>query len=251
MERYSRNRIYIREDEQNFIKSVRILLGGAGIGSIIGECALRFGFECITIVDQDRVELSNLNRQNYMEADLGDYKAEILAKRLLSINPQAKISYHNCFINNDNVESFVKDCDIVVNALDFKSDIPFIFDNTCKKYNVPVLHPYNFGWAAFLTVIKPDGLQLSQLSSDHREFELRIAEYVSRYSSFWNAPNKWLDKVVREYRNEDNILPHPQLSIASWIVAGLCTNVLYNLATGKEVKIFPKFYLSSIYNDNN
>jgi len=38
------------------------LLGGAGIGSIIAECALRFGFENIVIVDGDRVELSNLNR---------------------------------------------------------------------------------------------------------------------------------------------------------------------------------------------
>lgn len=45
--RYSRNRIYVNEDEQKLIKNVRILLGGAGIGSIIAECALRFGFENI------------------------------------------------------------------------------------------------------------------------------------------------------------------------------------------------------------
>jgi len=62
--RYSRNRIYVTLEEQEKIKRYRILLGGAGIGSIIAECALRFGFENITIVDGDRVELSNLNRQN-------------------------------------------------------------------------------------------------------------------------------------------------------------------------------------------
>ena len=82
-ERYSRNRIYLTEEEQEKIKGVRILLGGAGIGSIIAECALRFGFESITIVDGDKVELSNLNRQNYTKADLKKYKAERLAKRLL------------------------------------------------------------------------------------------------------------------------------------------------------------------------
>lgn len=64
-EKYSRNRIYVNESEQKLIKNYRILLGGAGIGSIIAECALRFGFENITIVDGDRVEESNLNRQNY------------------------------------------------------------------------------------------------------------------------------------------------------------------------------------------
>ena len=45
MDRYSRNRIYVSEEEQERVRKTRILLGGAGIGSIIAECALRFGFE--------------------------------------------------------------------------------------------------------------------------------------------------------------------------------------------------------------
>ena len=44
-ERYSRNRIYVRSEEQQFIRNYRILSGGAGIGGIIAECALRFGFD--------------------------------------------------------------------------------------------------------------------------------------------------------------------------------------------------------------
>ena len=51
---YSRNRIYIKPDEQEKIKHFRVLLGGAGIGSIIAECALRMGFETITIIDGDK-----------------------------------------------------------------------------------------------------------------------------------------------------------------------------------------------------
>ena len=42
---YSRNRIYIKLDEQEKIKHFRVLLGGAGLGSVIAECALRLGFE--------------------------------------------------------------------------------------------------------------------------------------------------------------------------------------------------------------
>jgi len=64
-ERYIRNRIYVSDDEQEQIRTTRLLVGGAGIGSVIAECALRFGFEDIVIVDGDKVELSNLNRQNY------------------------------------------------------------------------------------------------------------------------------------------------------------------------------------------
>ena len=84
-ERYSRNRLYIKEQEQDIIRTTPILLAGSGIGSNIAECALRFGFENITIVDGDVVELSNLNRQNYTEENLSQYKAEALYHRLKSI----------------------------------------------------------------------------------------------------------------------------------------------------------------------
>ncbi|MEG2310301.1 MAG: ThiF family adenylyltransferase, partial [Chryseobacterium sp.] len=49
--RYARNRLYIQEEEQEIIKNTPILFAGCGIGSNIAECALRFGFENITIVD--------------------------------------------------------------------------------------------------------------------------------------------------------------------------------------------------------
>ena len=71
------------------------MLAGSGIGSNIAECALRFGFENITVVDGDVVELSNLNRQNYTEENLSEYKAEALYNRLKSINPNIKFLLEN------------------------------------------------------------------------------------------------------------------------------------------------------------
>ena len=243
---YSRNRIYIKPDEQEKIKHFRVLLGGAGIGSIIAECALRMGFETITIIDGDKVEKSNLNRQNYRLEDVGNYKAESLAKRLLSINPQAKITVINKFVDHDNVEELIKGHDVAINALDFKSDIPFIFDKICSEKNIYVLHPYNFGWAGFLTVVDPDGKPLESLSDKPLGFELKVAEYVLGYQAFWMQPQEWLDKVVKQYQREEGAIPPPQLSVASWITAGLCTQALFNIATGKEVKRFPRFYFSSL-----
>ena len=188
MERYSRNRIYVSDEEQEKIRCAHILLGGAGIGSIIAECALRFGFENMTIVDGDKVEMSNLNRQNYVKADIGKYKAETLCKRLLKINPDAEIKYINTFIDKENVENIISGHHIAINALDFKDRIPFEFDRICSEKMIPVLHPYNFGWAGFLTIVKPKGYQLSEISQNPNGFELKMAEYVSRYGTFWNMP---------------------------------------------------------------
>lgn len=243
--RYSRNRIYISDEEQEKIQNVRILLGGAGIGSVIAECALRMGFEDIVIVDGDKVELNNLNRQNYVQSDIGKPKAECLAKRLLKINPKAKIKYYNVFIDNDNVLELLEGVTIAINALDFKSNIPFVFDELCSEHKIPVLHPYNFGWGAFLTIVKPGGYKLSELSTTYEGFELKMAEYVARYGEFWRLPSDWMNPIVEQYGKKDMETSQLQLSIASWIVSGYCVNAMYNLVVGKPVQYFPKFYFSS------
>lgn len=120
MEEYIRNRIYVTPYEQAVIKQCRIILGSAGIGSIIAECAFRLGFENITIIDGDRGEESNLNRQNYLVSDIGDYKVEALRKRLIKINPRANITIKNRYVNQNNIEELITNKDIAINALDFK-----------------------------------------------------------------------------------------------------------------------------------
>lgn len=249
--RYSRNVIYVSQEEQKTIKKFRILLGGAGIGSIIAECALRFGFETITIVDGDTVEESNLNRQNYIMKDVGNPKVEALKKRLLNINRHAKITAINSYIDKNNIQNLIKEHDIAINALDFKSDIPFIFDEWCQKYNIPVLHPYNIGWGGLVIVVEPTGTQLKEFSDDYRNFEVRLVEHIANYFKFWAQPKPWIENLIAQYKNEKSLLPPPQLSIASWIVGGLCTNLMFCIATGQKVKRYPKFYLSSILDDKN
>ena len=251
-QKYSRNWFYVTPEEQEKIKQCKILLGGAGIGSNIAECALRFGFEKITIIDGDKIELSNLNRQNYEEKDIGKYKSKILAKRLLRINPNADIHYHTCYINPDNVNELVSGHHIAINALDFTSDIPFIFDAVCQQSNISVIHPFNIGWAGFVTVTTPDSPHLTLVSETNEGFELRMLEYVTQYSHYWHNQKKWLENILQAYKEKKtDVFPVPQLSVASWIIAGYCTQIMYHLCTNKMIKTFPKFYLASVLDDNN
>lgn len=248
--RYSRNRIYINQNEQTLIKDTPILLGGCGIGSVIAECALRLGFENFTIVDGDQIELSNLNRQNYTQDDVNKFKTEALKNRLLTINPKANIKAYNKFITNDNVNSFVEKGMIAINALDFSSDIPLLFDKVCQENNIPILHPYNLGWGGLVTVILPEGLSLDSIKKNEDNFnELNVVEYATSYMKYWMKPQNWLEEIIEEYKNEQKKLPPPQLSIASWLVASMSTNILFKIATKKKIKVFPEFYLSSINND--
>lgn len=248
--RYSRNRIYLSKEEQEIIKDYPILLAGSGIGSVIAECALRFGFENITIIDGDQVETSNLNRQNYTENDITVAKTTAIFNRLKSINKDANITCHNKFITPKNVKSLIKGHKIAINALDFSTDIPLIFDKICQEENIPVLHPYNLGWAGLVTIIAPKGQSLNLIARNNEKFnEVDMVEYTSSYLKFWGKPQNWIDDIIEKYKVEKENLPPPQLSIASWIVAAMCTHLLFNIATKKETKQFPEFYLSSIMND--
>jgi len=108
--RYSRNRIYLTKEEQEVIKNHPIILGGCGIGSVIPECAVRLGFENITIIDGDQVESSNLNRQNYTEDDISTDKVAA-KKRLNAINKNANIKC-KCTINNYNTQPYLATIEI-------------------------------------------------------------------------------------------------------------------------------------------
>ncbi len=248
--RYCRNRIYLTEDEQKAVKDFPILLGGSGIGSVIAECALRFGFENITIIDGDQVELSNLNRQNYTENDINVGKTNALKKRLKLINKDAKISIKSCFLTTNNVEPYIRGHKIAINALDFSSEVPLVFDKICQDHNIPVLHPYNLGWGGLVAVITPDGLSLEAISKPNEKFnELQMVKYISSYLKFWKQPQEWIEDALNDYLDESENLSPPQLSVGSWIVAGMCTHIMFNIATKKEIKKFPEFYFSSINKD--
>lgn len=244
--RYHRNRIYISPGEQQAIKNCEILIAGAGIGSVIAECLLRFGFENLTIIDGDKIELSNLNRQNYTEYDIDNYKTISLRKRLLSINQKASIKIFSVFITMENVSNFIHKFDIAINALDFSSDVPFLFDEICQKKNIPVIHPYNFGWAGFITIISPNGKTMKELGNNSMYFEFNVADFVIDRLKKAGRSYTWIENFINKYKAENLNLSPPQLSAGVYILAAMVNRIIYNFATDKSIKYFPDFYFTSV-----
>ena len=62
------------------------------------------------------------------------------------------ITTHNCFLTSENAADYIKGHKIAINALDFSSDVPLVFDQICQEQNIPVLHPYNLGWGGLVAV---------------------------------------------------------------------------------------------------
>jgi Dinucleotide-utilizing enzymes involved in molybdopterin and thiamine biosynthesis family 1 len=246
---YRRNYLYINDENQDRIKNFHILVGGCGLGSFIAECALRLGFENICIVDGDKVELSNLNRQNYIRSDIGKFKVESLKDRLLQINPNARIEAIPEFLTTHNINNHLnRGFDVAVNTIDFTSDIPFLFDEICCGANIPVLHPLNLGWGGGVIVIDRNSRKLTELQPDYRGFELCMAQHILKELKQIRDIPVYLSEIIKRYTKvkKDDASP-PQLSVGSFFVASICSTLMYNLCLKKPVKAFPEIYFESVW----
>lgn len=97
------------------------IAGAGGIGSNVAVHLVRSGIESIKIIDFDKVEKSNLNRQFYFYDQIGMYKSEAVKLNLERIGSSTKIESVNIKIEAENIEELFNDCDIVVEAFDKKS----------------------------------------------------------------------------------------------------------------------------------
>lgn len=246
MERYSRNYMYLSRSEQQIIKDYPVLIAGCGIGSNIAECAIRLGFENLTIIDGDHVELTNLNRQNYTTEDIGGSKVEALYSRLNAINQNARIPTCHEYLDEDNILSHLRGIKVAINALDYDTAAPQYFDQKCQELGIPVLHPYNLGWAGLLTTVDPNGMPLESINQNNLFDELVVVEFAVRRLSENGIDVNWLLELGMKYKSTQNKTSPPQLAVGSWLIAAMCTDVLFRMATGKEIKYFPDFYFMSI-----
>lgn len=112
------------------LKAARVAVAGlGGLGSNIAISLTRAGVGELFLVDFDKVDLSNLNRQQYEISDLGRYKTEALAQKLARINPYVKITYSTMKVNEENAAKTFGGFDIVCEAFD-RADMKAMLINT-------------------------------------------------------------------------------------------------------------------------
>lgn len=127
MERGMQRRTELLLGKENLekIQSVNVLIFGiGGVGSWCAEGLVRSGVRNITIVDSDRVCVTNCNRQLMATSKtIGQVKVEALKERLLDINPDANIVAYQKIYDRDSADSFhMEEYDFIVDAIDSLKD---------------------------------------------------------------------------------------------------------------------------------
>ena len=114
--------------------------GLGGLGSNIAIALARAGVGKMHIIDFDRVDISNLNRQQYFPEQLGQPKTEALSDTLKRIAPYCEIKKDDIKLSEENMQDILSDEDIIVEAFD-KADqkamlVNFVLENMPEKYLV-------------------------------------------------------------------------------------------------------------------
>ncbi len=169
MDRYTRNRMTISEEENKILlKSKVCVVGCGGLGGHVIEMLARLGVGHITAIDGDVFDITNLNRQILSDVDkIGKSKALTAQSRIAAVNPEVKVYPVVAFLEESNADELLKEHDVIIDALD-NIDVRFIIQEAAERLETPFVYGAIAGWYAQISTIYPGEKTLNKIYRDRK-----------------------------------------------------------------------------------
>ena len=144
---FARTELLLGKEAMEKLKNSRVaVFGVGGVGSYVCEALVRSGVGAFDLIDDDKVCLTNLNRQIIAtRKTVGRYKTEVMKERILEINPDADVRLHQCFFLPEKSADFpFEEYDYVVDAVDtVTAKIELVMK--CQEMKVPIISSMGAG----------------------------------------------------------------------------------------------------------
>ena len=141
LNQFSRTQLLLGEEAMEKLKGARVAVFGiGGVGGYVCEGLVRSGVGAFDLVDDDKVCLTNLNRQIIATCKtVGKYKVDVMRERMLEINPDCDVRVHKCFYLPETAAEFnFSDYDYVVDAVDtVTAKVTLVLE--AQKAGVPII----------------------------------------------------------------------------------------------------------------
>ena len=141
LNQFSRTELLLGKEAMDKLSSARVAVFGiGGVGGYTVEALARSGVGIIDLIDDDKVCLTNINRQLIAtRKTVGKYKVEVMKERILEINPNAIVNAHQCFYSAETADQFdFSQYTYIVDAIDTVSaKIDLIIRS--QDHNVPII----------------------------------------------------------------------------------------------------------------
>ena len=141
---FSRTELLLGKEAMEKLKNAKVAV--FGIGGYVCEALVRSGVGAFDLIDDDKVCLTNLNRQIIAtRKTVGKYKTDVMKDRILEINPDARVEVHKCFFLPENADEFpFEEYDYIVDAVDtVTAKISLVMK--AQEMNVPIISSMGAG----------------------------------------------------------------------------------------------------------
>jgi tRNA A37 threonylcarbamoyladenosine dehydratase len=147
LNQFSRTELLVGKEAMERLEKSRVAVFGiGGVGGYVCEALVRSGVGAFDLIDDDKVCLTNLNRQIIAtRKTVGRQKTEVMKERMLEINPDVDVRIRNCFFLPENADEFpFEEYDYIVDAVDtVTAKIELVMK--AKEKNVPIISSMGAG----------------------------------------------------------------------------------------------------------
>lgn len=147
LNQFSRTELLLGKNAMEHLSKCRIAVFGiGGVGGYVCEALVRSGIGAFDLIDDDKVCLTNINRQIIAtRKTVGKYKIDVMKERILDINPEAEVNAYKCFFLPENASDFpFEKYDYVIDAIDtVTAKIELVMQ--CQKAGVPIISSMGAG----------------------------------------------------------------------------------------------------------
>ncbi len=244
-ELYSRNWAFISRAQQEALSKHVVFAAGTGLASTIALLACRTGFRRFILADGDTVELSNLNRQAFVFAQIGRNKAEATAEALRGIRPDVDVETLPYFLDTRTYAEPLARADLVVNSMDYDNPALFQLSRAAKAAGKPMLIPLNLGWGGAVMAFTADSPALDTFLQIDTDGVYSGTDVVTRLVTrvFERAPSgvpPYLAELFAQFLSDYASWTHePQLGVAAHVTAALVVRAAVALAAGDPIRCVP------------
>lgn len=147
MNRFLRTNLLLDDNKMSSLSNSHVMVFGVGgVGGYVVEALVRSGVGKVSIIDNDTVNITNLNRQIIaLETNVGLKKVDVLKERILAINPYCEVICYDTFITDKNIDEInFNGVNYVVDAVDTITAKIAIIEKA-KLYNIPIISSMGAG----------------------------------------------------------------------------------------------------------
>ena len=200
---FSRTELLLGKEAMDKLKNSRVAVFGiGGVGGYVCEALVRSGVGAFDLIDDDKVCLTNLNRQIIAtRKTVGKYKVDVMKERMLEINPDVNVRIHKCFFLPENADEFPFDeYDYVVDAVDtVTAKIELVMKS--QAMNVPIISSMGAG-----NKLDPTAFQVADI---YKTSVCPLAKVMRR-----ELKKRGIKKLKVVYSQEKPIRPIEDISIS-------------------------------------